>query len=133
MAKFKNFRSCFPVAILAMVGVFLLPGLEVRADVPEAQQHEVAHLLDFISHSGCRMVRNGTAHEAPEAVKHIQRKYDYYREDIKTTEDFIDKSASRSTISGRAYTVECPGQTARPVAEWLKEELNHYRSRGGGA
>jgi len=103
-----------------------LPG-ESRADVPESQKAEVQHLLDYLKNSGCRMDRNGNIHDADEAIKHIVRKYDYYRDDIKTTEDFIDRSASRSTFSGRSYQVLCPEKEARPTADWLKEELERYR------
>lgn len=109
-----------------------LPG-ESRADVPEAQKAEVQHLLDYLKNSGCRMDRNGSIHDADEAIKHIVRKYDYYRDDIKTTEDFIDRSASRSTFSGRAYKVLCPGQEARPTADWLKEELERFRKQQTGS
>jgi uncharacterized protein DUF5329 len=109
-----------------ILSLSLLPG-ESRADVPEAQKAEVQHLLDYLKNSGCRMDRNGSIHDADEAIKHIVRKYDYYRDDIKTTEDFIDRSASRSSFSGRAYKVLCPGQEARPTEDWLKEELERYR------
>ena len=73
------------------------------------------------------MERNGSRHDAQEAVEHIQKKYDYNRDDIKTTEDFIEWSASRSSLSGRAYKVHCPGEEVRPTADWLKEELKRYR------
>lgn len=100
---------------------------ESRADVPETQKPEVRHLLDYLENSGCRMDRNGSIHDAKEAVAHIVRKYDYYRDDIKTTEDFIMRSASRSTFSGNPYKVLCPEKKARPTEDWLKEELERFR------
>jgi len=42
-----------------------------------------------------------------EAVAHIQRKYDYYRDNINSAENFIRLSASKSTVTRRAYTIEC--------------------------
>ena len=106
---------------------------ECRADVPEAQKPEVQHLLDYLKNSGCQMERNGSKHDAQEAVEHIQKKYDYYKDDIKTTEDFIERSASRSSLSGRAYHVLCPGEDARPTADWLKDELERYRKEKTGS
>ena len=106
---------------------------ESPADVPEAQRAEVQHLLDYLSQSGCRMKRNGSSHDAKEAVAHIVRKYDYYRDDIKATEDFIDRSASRSSLSGRSYKVLCPRKEAQPMADWLKEELERYRKERTGS
>jgi hypothetical protein len=113
----------------------LLPGVwtDSRADVPETQKPEVQYLLDYLGDSGCQMERNGSKHDAREAVKHIKKKYDYYKNDIKTTEDFIDRSASRSSLSGRPYKVLCPGKEARPTADWLKEELERYREKRAGS
>lgn len=56
------------------------------------------------------MERNGSKHDAQEAVEHLQKKYNYYRNDIQTTEDFIERSANRSPLSGRAYKLLCPGK-----------------------
>ena len=103
------------------------------ADVSETQKPEVQHLLAYLKNSGCQMERNGSMHDAQEAVEHIQKKYDYYKDDIKTTEDFIERSASRSSLSGRAYHLLCPGEDARPTADWLKEELERYRKEQAGS
>jgi hypothetical protein len=115
-----------------ILSLSILPG-ESRADVPETQKAEVQHLLNYLADSGCKMDRNGSIHDPQEAVKHIVRKYDYYRDDIKTTEDFIDRSASRSSFSGRAYQVLCPEKEARPTADWLKEELERFRKQQTGS
>lgn len=138
MAKFSFLSQGRWIRTFVYGGMILLISLpqgwgEARADVSASQKPEVKHLFDFISQSGCRMVRNGETHDAPDAVKHIQRKYDYYRSDIKTTEDFIDRAATKSSMSGKRYTVECPGQKTRPTAQWLKEELNRFRMEGGGS
>jgi hypothetical protein len=102
------------------------------ADVPPAQQAEVRHLLAFLEHSDCAMLRNGKAHPAREAVRHVRRKYDHYRDEIRSSEDFIDRAATRSLVSGKAYRVRCPGQPERPAADWLREELATYRTLHGG-
>ena len=139
MASFKihhNYKRIKGTVLVSMALLLtLLSGewTESRADVPEAQKPEVQHLLDYLKNSGCQMERNGSTHDADEAIQHIVRKYDYYRDDIKTTEDFIDRSASRSTFSGRAYKVLCPGQEARPTADWLKEELERFRKQQTGS
>jgi len=97
------------------------------ADVPPGQRPEVDYLLDFLANSECVLLRNGTAHDAREGADHVRRKYDHYRDEIRTTEDFIDRAATRSLVSGRAYRVRCPGQAERPVAEWLHEALAAFR------
>jgi hypothetical protein len=100
-----------------------------RADVPKDQLPEVEHLLAYLETSECEMVRNGRSHNGEEAVKHVRRKYEYYRDDISSTEDFIRLSASRSTMSGKPYQVHCPGQPAMNSQDWLLTELSVFRGK----
>jgi hypothetical protein len=99
----------------------------VWADVLPAQVREVEHLLDFVQNSHCIINRNGTDYPAEKGVAHIKKKYDYFRDDIKNTEDFIEYSASRSTMSGKYYTVTCPGRETISTHDWLMEELARFR------
>jgi hypothetical protein len=87
---------------------------------------EIGHLLDFVASSGCRFERNGTVYDSREARAHIERKYDYIRKRIKTTEDFIRHAASRSSMSGRKYHASCDGKILSSE-EWLAAELQRYR------
>jgi hypothetical protein len=89
----------------------------------------VEHLLAFLENSECEMVRNGRSHNGEEAVKHVRRKYEYYRDDIYSTEDFIRLSASRSTMSGKPYQIHCPGQPTVTSQDWLLTELAAFRAR----
>jgi hypothetical protein len=115
-------KKLFPFILLAFAG-------PLPADVPEQQKPEVQHLLDFVEQSDCIMVRNGDEHDGKKALSHIQRKYDYFRDDIKTTEDFIKYSATKSTMSGKYYTVKCPGKEEMRSQDWLLDELKRYRER----
>jgi hypothetical protein len=107
----------------ALAGICAL----ARADVPAAQRGEVEHLLQFLRSSDCRMIRNGKAHDGEEATQHVQRKYDHFRGEISSTEEFIERAASQSTISGQAYQVQCPGEPARLSRDWLLHELEAFR------
>ena len=92
---------------------------------PEA---EIDHLLDFIAGSPCTFIRNGVAYEGAEAVGHIKDKYDYYRDDIHSAEDFIALAASKSALSGKPYLVKCD-DTTEPAADWITRELSAFRQR----
>lgn len=93
-------------------------------------EREIEHLLVFIEQSGCQFDRNGTVHDSREAREHIQMKYDYARRYISTTEDFIRYTATKSSISGKSYHVNCQGKRM-PSATWLEDELKRYRSESG--
>ena len=58
---------------------------------------------------------------------HIEKKYDYFRDDITSTEEFIEYSATKSTMSGDFYMVSCPGKEAIRTQDWLMDELKRFR------
>ncbi len=98
------------------------------ADVPPEQRAEVAHLLSFVRYSDCEMIRNGTTHNGVEGYRHMLDKYDYFRDRIHSTEDFIDLAASKSLLSGKRYQVDCPAHKPQNASVWLRDELSRYRA-----
>jgi hypothetical protein len=88
---------------------------------------EIDHLLAFVGSSGCTYVRNGKQYESAEAREHIERKYDYIKDRISSTEEFIRYAATESSISGEPYKVICEGDE-EPSADWLQRELARYRA-----
>lgn len=101
----------------------------VNADVAPQDRHEVDYLIGFISNTPCQIERNWTSHTGPEVIAHIQKKHDYFRDDIKTTEQFIEYSATKSTMTGRDYLVKCAGQSTLKTKDWLLQELHKYRAQ----
>ena len=99
----------------------------VMADVSALQKKEVEYLLSFVENSDCLMNRNGSKHKGKKAAKHIKKKYHYFIDDIKSTEDFIQYSATKSTMSGKLYQVNCPNKKSMATKDWLLDELLHYR------
>ncbi len=89
---------------------------------------EINHLLNFVKTSSCKFERNGSIHQAAEAVEHIRKKYTYYEDDIENTEDFIRYSATKSAVSGRHYNIHCEGKKIVTSREWLLGELERYRN-----
>ena len=119
--RYRNFQFCI---------VFLLVFLVVshRAESEEGVNQEVNHLLQYIENSGCTFIRNGKAYDGAEARAHIQKKYDYFKSRIKTTEDFIKYAATKSSMSGKPYKVRFNGQEILCV-DWLNVELEKFRNR----
>ncbi|WP_426357391.1 DUF5329 family protein [Pseudocolwellia sp. HL-MZ19] len=91
-------------------------------------QDEIDHLLKFVSETSCSYERNGTRHNGQEAVEHINKKYNYYVDDIETTEDFIKYSATKSKMSGKYYKIHCESNAPVTSKEWLLLELDAYRT-----
>jgi hypothetical protein len=57
-------------------------------------------------------------------------KYDYARKWISSTEDFIEYTATKSSMSGKLYHVICQGERI-PSGAWLETELQRYRLEKG--
>ncbi|MBV1920308.1 MAG: DUF5329 domain-containing protein [Pseudomonadales bacterium] len=119
------------VSILKSLPVFgLLFCLSMWAmNVHASSQDEIDHLLDYVSKTDCKYERNGTIHTGIEAVEHINKKYGYFKEDIKSTEDFIKYSATKSKMSGKFYTIHCDGVKPVNSKDWLMNELERYRGK----
>ena len=111
--------------LLALL-VLLLSLATARAD---PLHDEIAYLIDFVRHSPCTFIRNGTEYDGAKAADHVQAKYDYYKSDIKTVEDFIERAASKSILSGKPYEVRCADGKVMPAADWIRAEDTAYRTR----
>ena len=120
-----------PLRLLAIACLLSCCAPSLAAPSPKAQR-EIQGLLDALSASSCEFQRNGTWHGRDEAREHLQRKYDYLlkRDLADTAEQFIERAASKSSMSGRAYQVRCPGQPVQPAAVWFKARLDALRGSG---
>ncbi|MEK1943846.1 MAG: DUF5329 domain-containing protein [Pseudomonas sp.] len=106
----------------------LLAATESHAALNAQTQAEVGKLLTFVENSGCSFIRNGSAYDGKEARMHLQQKLDYLENKglVDSSEDFINRAATGSSISGKAYSVDCAGQK-QPSADWLNGELLRIR------
>src|SRR6185295_8162402 len=94
-------------------------------------QQDVQYLISFIGKSGCSFYRNGSWSDSSAAQSHVRMKYDYLadRDQIANAGDFIEKAASKSSLTGSPYQVRCGMDAPVPSAAWLGEELRRYKSR----
>ena len=111
-----------------MLGLLCVP--VAHAEPPTSVQIEVNFLLGYVEGSGCEFYRNGTWHDSKAAQAHLRDKYRYLvaRDLINTTQDFIDRAATESSISGLAYEVRCHGSAPVASSRWLRDELAHFRT-----
>ena len=108
--------------LLLFLSLLYLPALADTAS-------EINHLLNYIEKTDCQYIRNGDVHNGVDAEKHIRKKYDYFKDEIKSTEDFIRLSATKSTMFGNKYYIQCKGSPKIESSKWLLKELKRYRSK----
>ncbi len=88
---------------------------------------EIEYLLDWVRVSGCTFVRNGDDHAPAAAADHLAMKYRRARRWVDSAEMFIERIASKSSMSGRAYTVRCADTGEQRAGDWLRGALADYR------
>ena len=108
----------------------LICALVLLAPATHAEQApaEIEYLLTQIGSSGCTFIRNGKEHSAEDAEDHLRMKYRRGKRYADTTENFIDRLASKSSISKKLYMIECPGEAPVSTGSWLHSKLDSYRS-----
>ena len=104
--------------------------LASAGELSSTAQKEIALLLDRIEASNCSFGRNGDWYGPADARKHLQMKVDYMvkRNMLGSTEEFISKAATASSVSGEAYQIRCGTQAPVASATWLTAELKRIRS-----
>jgi len=93
-------------------------------------QIEVNFLLGYVEGSSCEFYRNGSWHDSKEAQAHLRDKYKWLvlRGLINTTDDFIERAATKSSLSGNPYEVRCNGGALVTSNQWLHNELARFRT-----
>lgn len=123
------FCKVIKTAVLLVLFQQAAVALSVAADL--VVEGEIAHLMAFLEQSDCEFNRNGTWYNAAKAVAHIQQKYRYLdkRGLVTSTESFIDRAASKSSMSGKPYLVRCAGGETVESSSWFLSELAKLRQR----
>ena len=130
--KIKTLIAIVPIAMML---VSLQAGAEKKADDAGKKDLEatIAHLLEYVRTADVVFIRNGKEHSAEDAAKHIEKKYNHYKKKIKTPEDFIEKSATKSMMSGKLYQIRLKDGTVITSKDWLLAELERYRNTSATA
>lgn len=125
-------RRSFRRRSVGVVFIWLAGTASVHADPPRTPVlAEVDALLGRLSASGCVFNRNGSWHSAVEAKTHLAGKLEYLerRGLVQTAEQFIERGASASSISGRPYLVKCGNAVPMECRKWLEAQLEDIRGR----
>jgi len=115
------------IFLIALIASIIPAALYSSADVPAAEKPEVEYLLGLVKTSACKFERNGKLYDGEKAYGHIEKKYEHFRDEITSTETFIEYAATKSMISGKYYLIICSGAEPENTGDWLLKELRKYR------
>jgi len=110
-----------------VVSIFLFISVD-QISAAESTDESIKFLLDYIAKSDATFIRNGQTHTPQEAVNHIKAKYEHFKNEIKTPEDFIRLSASKSLLTGQPYLVRTAEGKQIQLDAWLTAALKAHRT-----
>ena len=101
-----------------------------RAIAEEALDFTITYLLAYVKNSDVVFIRNNREHTPDEAAAHMRRKYEHFKDQIKTPEDFILLAGTKSLMTGKAYQVRMKDGKTILTQKWLEDALAKYRKKG---
>jgi Family of unknown function (DUF5329) len=101
-----------------------------QASEPAVAKTEITHLFSVLETSNCQFNRNGTWYSAKDAGTHLRSKYKYLQDNdlIPSAEKFVERAATESSFSGKAYQIKCADNVVQPSAPWFTAALVKYRA-----
>ena len=114
------------IALALFMSLFMSPG---AAEPTEKVDTTIQYLMKTVAGSGLTFIRNGNRAKPEKAAEHMNRKYEHFRDDIETPEDFIELCATKSLLTGKPYMVVDGQGRERRTSDWLRAELAVYQER----
>jgi predicted dithiol-disulfide oxidoreductase (DUF899 family) len=111
--------------LIAALSLFAISSAPVAH--AESLDETIHYLVDYVAKSDATFVRNGQTHTPQEAANHIKAKYEHFKKEIKTPEDFIRLSASKSLLTGQPYLVRTKDGKETRLDTWLTDALKKHR------
>jgi hypothetical protein len=119
------FRRSFLVSVAlgsAMVGA--------RATPPAREQSRIERLIRFVeTQKDMKFIRNGSEYTCAEAARFMRGKLESMGGEVTTAREFIERIATRSSMSGEPYHVKFADGRMVPAARFLSDELERMEAR----
>jgi hypothetical protein len=120
--------------LLAVIGILLscVGNLGAATTAPAAAATfttEIEALLRYVSKlEGASFVRNGDAHTPKEAEEFLRLKWGQQKKEVRTAEDFIRLCATKSSTSGKPYSIKFKDGRQEDAAVTLSKQLTAIRT-----
>lgn len=113
--------------ILVLTVLMILLSMSDIYSQKQSEDVRIRHLINYVSGlENAVFIRNGTEHEAKEAAEHLEMKWQNAGRRVRTAEQFIDRVATKSFLTGNIYYIIMPDGKRRPSSEVLYEALRLF-------
>lgn len=121
-------RTRAAVILVALIAFAANSAGAARAGLPPAEKKKIEALIAAVENlDGAVFVRNGKAYKPATAAKFLRGKWDDRSREVLSANDFIEKVATRSSTTGRAYLVRYADGREIPTATFLRSQLEKLR------
>jgi hypothetical protein len=118
------FRRCF------VAGAVSLVALGAMAAPPPQEQTRIERLIRMVEmRKDMKFVRNGTEYDCADAAKFLRGKLEAMGKEVTTARDFIERIASKSSMSGEPYHVKFSDGKTMLASVFLSEELKRLEGQ----
>jgi hypothetical protein len=121
-----------PAAHPATPAVAAVPGTPAaRAALQPAltERQKIDALIASVEHlPGAVFIRNGTEYDGTKAAAHLRTKLDYAGKRIKTVDQFIDRLATASSMTGKPYKIRFADGRTVESAVYFREQLRRIEA-----
>lgn len=103
------------------------PAASTTAPLTETQK--VDRLIQYIRSLEAAYIRNGSEHTCQEAADHLQAKWAKHRSRISSAEEFIERLASESSMTGEPYLIRYADGKTATTEDVLRRELSRLEQQ----
>ena len=117
---------------LRLIVLVALLGICTQSAIAEEDlTSTIKYLLAYVKNADVVFIRNNREHTADDAAAHMREKYEHFKDQIRTPEDFIRLAGTKSLMTGKAYQVRMKDGKTMLTQKWLEDALEKYRTEGG--
>ena len=114
--------------VLSLGGMALVAGSSAAAP-PPLEQLRIDKLIRHVEvQKGMKFIRNGTEYSCEEAARFLRGKMDSMGAEVTSARDFIERIASKSSMSGKPYHVRFSDGRLITSAQFLGDELKRLEA-----
>jgi viroplasmin and RNaseH domain-containing protein len=108
-----------------LVMIFSLANFAQATKKALTEKEKIEALIKSVENlKDAKFYRNGDFHSAKDAAEHLRMKWEKAGSKVKTAKDFIDKLASKSSITGEDYKIVYANGKEITTANFFYGELN---------
>lgn len=113
-----------------VAGAVLLVALGAVAAPPPQEQSRIERLIKMVEvRKDMKFIRNGTEYDCTDAARFLRGKLEAMGKEVTTAREFIERIASKSSMSGEPYHVKFADGRTMLASVFLNEELKRLEGQ----